>query len=112
MELTGRYAKLRDDVIAALEVGREAERANPDDGGAYNFDSASIKLPRWKKALVEQALREAGTRGWVWFSYGGSRWVISPDTRGHCNARSRNSEAMTRALSEMGYDAFEYCALD
>lgn len=111
-ELTGKYAKLRDDLRAALRVGRMAEAQNPEDGGTCNFDSASIALPRWAAAKVEQAAKEAGTSCWKWSLYGNARFVFSPNTNGHANARSRNAEAMAEALRSMGYDTFEYCQMD
>ena len=57
--LTGKYAKLRDDLRKALDAGRQAEQQNPEDGGTCNFDAASISLPRWNRAKVEQAAKEA-----------------------------------------------------
>ena len=110
--LTGKYAKLRDDLRAALQAGREAEAANPEDGGTCNFDSASLCLPRWSFAKVEQAAKEAGTNCFKWKAFGHTRLVFRPDTRGQGNARSRNAEAMTAALSKMGYDALDYCQMD
>lgn len=110
--LTGKYAKLRDDLKIALEVGRTAERENPEDGGTCNFDAASIRLVRWNGEKVEQAAKEAGTGCFKWEMYGGSRYVFSPDSNAQANARSRNAEAMARALKEMGYDATDYCQMD
>lgn len=110
--LTGKYAKLRDDLKVALEAGRTAERENPEDGGTCNLDAASIRLVRWNAAKIEQAAKEAGTGCFKWEMYGGSRYVFSPDSRAQGNARSRNAEAMARALKEMGYDATDYCQMD
>lgn len=110
--LTGRYAKLRDDLKKALEVGRAAEDANPEDGGTCNFDSAALSLPRWTAEKVKQAAKEAGTSCFVWNCYGSKQFVFGPNTRAQGNARSRNAEAMTRALRSMGYDAMDYCQMD
>ena len=110
--LSGKYAKLRDDLMIALQAGRDAEAADPDDGGACNFDSAAIYLPRWNAALIQRAASEAGTGCFDYRSPVGRAWVFSPDTRGQANARSRNAEAMTRALKSMGYSAFDYCRMD
>lgn len=110
--LTGKYAQLRDDLRAALRAGRDAERANPEDGGSCNFDSASLYLPRWNTEKVEQAAKEAGTNCFKWKLFGKTRYVFRPDTCGQGNARSRNAEAMTAALHKMGYDAFNYCQAD
>ena len=110
--LTGKYAKLRDDLRKALEAGRTAEKANPEDGGTCNFDSASICLPRWNAAKVAQAAKEAGTDCFDWILFGGRRYVFHPDSNAQANARSRNAEAMTKALKAMGYDAMDYCQAD
>lgn len=110
--LTGKYAKLRDDLKKALAAGRAAEAANPDDGGTCNFDSPSIRLYRWNRAKVEQAAKEAGSGCFTWNLFGSIHYVFSPDTRAQGLARSINSEAATKALIEMGYDACEYCQAD
>ena len=110
--LTGKYAKLRDDLRRALAAGRAAEKANPEDGGTCNFDSAAIRLPRWNAAKVEQAAKEAGTSCFDWILFGGKRYVFSPDSKAQANARSRNAEAMTKALKAMGYEAMDYCQAD
>ena len=110
--LTGKYAKLRDDLKAALAAGRTVEDDDPEDGGACNFDAASLLLPRWKEALVEQAAQEAGTGCFTWSLFGKKRFVFRPNTNGQANARSRNAEAMTDALARMGYQAFCYQQLD
>lgn len=112
-KLSGKYAKLRDDLRTALEAGRQAQKQNPEDGGSCNFDSASINLPRWRSALVEQAAAEAGTRCFDWSLFGSRRYVFIPDHGGaQGNARSRNAEAMTAALRSMGYDAMDYSQMD
>lgn len=44
---------------------------------------------------------------------GSSRlWVFVPNSSAQANARSRNAEAMTRALAAMGYDAVDYSQMD
>ena len=110
--LTGKYAQLREDLKKALEAGRAAEDADPEDGGTCNHDSASICLPRWIAAKVEQAAKEAGTGCFTWNLYCSRRFVFTPNTRAQGNARSRNAEAMTAALRSMGYDAMEYSQMD
>lgn len=110
-DLKGKYAKLAEDLRAALECGMAAERENPEDGGTCNFDAASICLPRWRKELVKQAAKEAGTVCRTW-NCAGTRYVFQPRTKGQANARCRNAKAMTRALHEMGYDAMCYYAMD
>lgn len=111
--LTGRYAKLRDDLKKALAIGVQAERDNPEDGGTCNLDAVAIDLYRWKGALVEQAAKEAGTRCFDWYLYGRKRgMVFAPQTNSQANARSRNVEAMGLALRDMGYDTECYYQMD
>lgn len=110
--LTGRYAKLRDDLKKALDAGRAAEDASPEDDGTCNFDSASLSLPRWNAEKVKQAAKEAGTGCFIWNCYGSRQFVFGPNTSAQANARSRNAEAMTAALRSMGYDAMDYCQMD
>lgn len=110
--LTGKYAKLRDDLRAALAAGRAAEEAAPSDGGASNFDSPALRLPRWSRSKVEQAAREAGSSCFIWDLYGFKRYVFRPYTRAQGIARSLNAEAATDTLRRLGYEAFSYCQMD
>ena len=112
-ELTGKYAKLRNDLKIALLAGKSAERANPEDGGTCNFDSPTLILPRWRKALVKQAAKEAGSNCFEWKSFGVSgEFVFSTLTGGQGNARTRNAEAVKNMLKTMGYDASMYYQMD
>ncbi len=110
--LAGKYAQLRDDLAAALAAGRSAEDDDPEDGGACNFDAASLALPRWKESLVRQAAAEAGTGCFSWVLFGSKRYVFTPNTRSQGNARTRNAEAMTAELRRRGYDALDYSQMD
>lgn len=112
-ELTGKYAKLRDDLKIAILAGKFAEQANPEDGGTCNFDSPTLILPRWRKALVKQAAEEAGTSCFEWKSFGISgEFVFTPHARGQGNARTRNARAVMNMLKTMGYDASMYYYID
>lgn len=110
--LTGRYAKLRDDLRKALAAGVAAEEEDPEDGGTCNLDSAAIYLPRWNARKVQQAAKEAGTRCSDWNLFGQKHFVFFPITHAQANARSRNAEAVTKSLQSMGYDAIDYCHID
>jgi hypothetical protein len=110
--LSGKYAKLRDDIKTALAIGRAAEDANPEDGGTCNFDSPALYLPRWNGRLVAQAAKEAGSGAFEWKGYGGRRYVLRPDSFAQANARSRNAEAAAKALSALGYDCMMYYQMD
>lgn len=111
-ELTGKYAKLRDDLREALKAARAAYDANHEDGGACNFDSAALALPRWNESKVKQAAEEAGTNCFSWACWGSRRFVFNPMVSAQGNARTRAAEAMTRALVMLGYDAMDYCQMD
>nr|DAG45997.1 MAG TPA: hypothetical protein [Caudoviricetes sp.] len=108
--LTGKYAKLRDDLRKVYEIGKAAA-AQVDDGGTCNFDAPSISLPRWQSAKVKQACKEAGCGCFEWKSFG-RRWIISFRIAGQAYKRETAAEAMTKALAGMGYDALTYCAID
>ena len=110
--LPEKYAKLRDDLRAALEAGRKAQAENPEDGGTCNFDACSVELPRWNRSLVERAAKEAGTMCFALRRYGATMYVFDPDSYAQANARSRNAEAMTRAMKSLGWDAMDYCQMD
>ena len=58
--LTGKYAKLRDDLIKAHAIALDAA-AQVDDGGTCNLDAPSLLLPRWQSAKVKQACEEASS---------------------------------------------------
>lgn len=108
--LTGKYAKLRDDLRKVYEIGKAAA-AQVEDGGTCNFDAPSISLPRWQSAKVKQACKEAGCGCFEWKSFG-RRWVIRFRIAGQAYKRETAAEAMTKALAGMGYDALTYCAID
>lgn len=113
MALTGKYAKLRDDIREALLKGEVAEMVSGDDIGTCNFDSPTLYLPRWKKDLVEQATKEAGTRCW---KLSGDWWkgcyVISPHTHSQGYPRTKNAEAMNDHFKAVGYTGSVYYQMD
>jgi hypothetical protein len=110
--LSGKYAKLRDDLKKALLAGVTAEQENPEDGGTCNFDAPSLFLPKWREEKVKQAAEEAGTHCSAWTLWGIKRFVFQPKSNAQANARTRNAEAVTKSLKELGYDAFCYSAMD
>jgi hypothetical protein len=107
--LTGKYAKLRDDLIKARAIALEAA-AQVEDGGTCNLDAPSLLLPRWQSAKVKQACEEAGGDYFRW-GYS-NRYVICLRLPGQAYKRETAAEAMTKALADMGYDALTYCAMD
>lgn len=110
--LTGKYAKLRDDLKAALVAGMAAEANEGNDGGTCNFDSPAIALPRWNSELVQRAAKEAGSSCYKWDSFGEKFWVVVPRTGAQGFARTANAEAMTKALQMAGYRATTYYQMD
>ena len=109
--LSGKYAKLRDDLKAALTAALEAADA-VDDGGTCNLDAAALFLPRWNQKLVEQAAKEAGTRCFAWSLFGGKRFVFNTPNVGQARKNEEAAEAMTKVLKNLGYDAFCYQQMD
>lgn len=113
--LTGKYAKLRDDIRAALASGQAAEDAEPEDGGTCNFDAPALKLPseKWNGKMVEQAIREAGSGCFSWRPFRGKKYrVLRINSYAQGNARTRNAEAVAAALTAAGYDCLMYYQID
>lgn len=108
--LSGKYAKLAEDLRKAAAVGRAAADLS-DDGGTCNFDAATIRLKGWNRAKVEQAAREAGVRCFEWNLWGSKSYVF-PIECGQGNARTAGAEAMSKALESAGYDAGMYYQMD
>jgi hypothetical protein len=113
MALTGKYAKLRDDIREALLKGEVAEMVSGNDWGTCNFDSPTLYLPRWKKELVEQAAKEAGTHCWkLGYGYWKGFYLISPNTHSQGNPRTANAEAMHDHFNSLGYTSGVYYMMD
>ncbi len=109
--LTGKYAKLRDDLLAAYAETEHIEQT--EDGGTCNFDAPTLDLPRWNADKIKQAAKDAGGSAWKW-TWGNCvmGWVFSPRSSGQANRRSRRAEAISAALKAKGYNAGMYCAMD
>ena len=109
--LSGKYAKLRDDLKTALASARSAADSVADSG-TCNLDAAALLLPRWNEKLVQQAAEEAGTSVFSWTAFGGKRYVFLPCVPGQARKREGAAEAMTRTLSDLGYNTFCYQQMD
>lgn len=109
--LTGKYAKLRDDLRIVHQIGLEAA-AKTEDGGTCNFDAPALFLPRWKNALIEQACKEAGGGCFPWHGFGAKMTVVSLPIPGQADKRADAAEAMTKALKDMGYTTYCYQQMD
>lgn len=110
-QLPAKYAKLRDDIRAALEATEYLEQT--EDGGTCNFDSPVLYLDRWNGKLVEQVAKEAGSSAFKW-RWGRTMlgWVISPRSSGQGNRRTRRAEAMRDELKKRGYSVDMYYQMD
>lgn len=106
--LTGKYAKLRDDLIKAIEAGNKRANAS-DDGGTCNFDAPALKLPRWQIAKIKQAADEAGCGCFMWFS---GVYVFPLRCGGQANKVTAAAEAAEKALENAGYSASVYYQAD
>lgn len=108
--LSGRYAKLADDLRQAAEIGRQAA-AQSGDGGTCNFDAVSVKLKGWTKSKVEAAAGQAGVGCFVWNLWGSKSYVF-PLASGQGDARTAAAEAMRDFLRSAGYEASVYYQMD
>ena len=107
--LTGKYAKLRDDLRSVYKIGLEAAE-QVDDGGTCNMDAPARRLTRWNQSKVEQACREAGGDCFKWSAF--NRFVLCFPIPGQAHKPETAADAMSKALSEIGYDALTYCQMD
>lgn len=111
LPLAGKYAKLRDDLRAALVSGRLAAE-QVDDGGTCNFDAPALYLPRWNAAKVEQAAKEAGTGCYRQRMHVAMHVVFSTPQVGQARKNETAAKEMTRYLASCGYDATTYRQMD
>lgn len=109
--LTGKYAKLRDDLIAAYAETEHLEQT--EDGGTCNFDAPVLHLERWNAAKIMQAAEEAGghARRWTWGKTM-MGWIFSTRSSGQGSRRTRRAEAISEAMKAKGYDASMYYQAD
>lgn len=109
--LTGKYAKLRDDLLFAYKETEHLEQT--EDGGTCNFDAPVLRLPRWDAGKIKQAAQEAGGNVFKWTERGSViGWVFSPRSSGMGNRRTRRAEAIRDVLKRMGYDTGMYYQMD
>lgn len=86
--------------------------ADIEDGGTCNFDAPMIRLYRWKKDEIDDAICGAGLRYIEHKSYGTKAYVICGGTQGQGNRRTAMAEAMYKSLEAAGYDVFMYYQMD
>lgn len=106
-----KYARFRDDLAAAVQIGRNAESDVKDDG-ACNFDAPSVYLPFWKSNEIRAAAALAGTRADSYEHRDVRAWLIEPVTNGQAHKRTVNAQAMCNELRKRGYCAEVRYVLD
>lgn len=109
--LTGKYAKLAEDLKAAAAQGVKVAKIT-EDGGTCNMDAVSIDLPGWRRAKVEQAAKAADVGCFVWNLWGSKRYVFPIGGVGQANARTAAAEAMRDGLRAAGYNVGMYYQMD
>ena len=108
--LSGRYAKLADDLRQAAEIGHQTA-SRSSDGGTCNFDSVSLHLKGSNRSQVEAAAGQAGVGCFVWNLWGSKSYVF-PLAAGQGDARTAAAEAMRDFLRSAGYEASVYYQMD
>jgi hypothetical protein len=101
-----------------IETIKRANKAallidNEEDGGTCNFDTAIIKLDRWREEEIQQVSKETGIRigerlsGW----HKGFRFVFT-EMYGQANRRTRMAEAAYKSLEKDGFEVSMYYQAD
>lgn len=108
--LTGKYAKLADDLRKAAAAGISAGKCLGNDGGTCNFDSPEILLPRWRESLVMEAAKAAGV-GCFRCPYTGA-YVFPLRAGFQGNANTEAAETARDVLIDAGYNASVYYQVD
>lgn len=108
--LSGKYAKLAEDLRQAAVIGYAAA-AKSSDGGTCNFDAVCLKLKGWQGAKIKAAAKVAGVGCSEWNLWGSKSWVF-PIAAGQADARTDAAEAMRDHLKAQGYEASVYYQMD
>ena len=109
--LTGKYAKLAEDLKAAAASGLAVARNTPD-GGTCNFDSVSVYLKGWNGKKIQQAAKAAGVGCSEWNLWSSKSWVFPIRGAGQADANTAAAEAMRDYLKEAGYEVGMYYHMD
>ena len=110
MAKTDKYTQLASDLTAAVAAARAA--APGPDGGTCNFDSLMLSLPRWNAAKIEAAAKAAGIRTFDSTFFGRKVWLFTVPCGGQADMRTRQAEAMYKAMKEAGYNASVWYQMD
>lgn len=109
-ELPERYKRLAEDLKAAVKAAEVA--ADGEDGGACNFDSLMLSLPRWNGETIKQAAESAGISCFSLQFCGRKYWAFDVPLGGQANRRTRQAKAMCKSMIAAGYNAYVYYQLD
>lgn len=103
-----KYEQLTQDLIDSAAEAQQFALAN--DGGTCNFDSPTVRLERWNKEQLINAVKNAGLNCFYCKFF--KSWVITGGTSGQGNRRTTMAEAIKDSLKKRGYDASMYYQMD
>lgn len=99
----------------AFSIARDAAARLQDheDGGTCNFDTATIRLFRWRDDDVQQAAKIANVRAYKWEDHYYNYHVFPAGIgMGQANRRSAMAEAFSASMKESGYDTNVWYQID
>lgn len=97
-------------VARAIEAGKAAAEAAPDDGGTANLDRVYVRVG----LLHEKTLDEAGITGWMQraTTYHARAFHLSTPFPGQGNRRYAGVQAMYKSLKSEGIDCGVWYQMD
>lgn len=97
-------------VARAIEAGKAAAAAAPDDGGSANLDRVYLRVKR----LREKTLHDAGLHGWMQSAstYHARAFHLGAPFDGQGNRRSAGVQAMYKSLIAESIDCGVWYQMD
>lgn len=97
-------------IARAIEAGKSAAEAVPDDGGSANLDRVYVRVGR----LHEKTLDKAGITGWMQraTTYHARAFHLSTPFSGQGNRRYAGVQAMYKSLKAEGIDCGVWYQMD
>ncbi|RVD77069.1 hypothetical protein [Pseudomonas koreensis] len=97
-------------VARALEAGKAAAEAAPDDGGSANLDRVYVRVGLLREATIEKA----GILGWMQAAttYHSRAFHLSAPFGGQGNRRYAGVQAMYKSLKAEGVDCGVWYQMD
>ena len=97
-------------VARAIESGKAAAKAAPDDGGSANLDRVYLRVG----LLREKTLHDAGLQGWMQSAstYHARAFHLSAPFDGQGNRRYAGVQAMYKSLTAEGIDCGVWYQMD